>query len=122
MKTRRKFIILILLAFAAGAVLAQKKGREPELRTVHGSVVDKQESPIESAVVYLKNAHTQDVKTYISDSQGEYRFSGLDPNIDYEIHAEREGLASATRSISSFDTRKDVSMTLKLDRKKSDKQ
>src|SRR6266851_5456965 len=49
--------------------------------------------------------------------QGAYRFSGLDPNIDYEIHAEREGLTSATRSISSFDTRKDVSMTLKLDRK-----
>ena len=121
MKTRRKFIFLILLAFAAGAVLAQKKGREPELRTVHGAVVDKQETPIESAVVYLKNAHTQDVKTYISDNQGEYRFSGLDPNIDYEIHAEREGLISATHSISSFDTRKDVSMTLKLDRKKSDK-
>jgi protocatechuate 3,4-dioxygenase beta subunit len=117
----RKFIVLILLAFAAGGALAQKKGREPELRTVHGTVVDKQETPIESAVVYLKNAHTQDVKTYISDNQGEYRFSGLDPNIDYEIHAEREGLTSATHSISSFDTRKDVSMTLKVDRKKSDK-
>ena len=76
MKTGRKFIILILLAFAAGGVLAQKKGREPELRTVHGTVVDKQESPTESAVVYLKNAHTQDIKTYISDNQGEYRFSG----------------------------------------------
>ena len=121
MKTSRRFIVLILLAFAAGAVLAQKKGREPELRTVHGAVVDKQESPIESAVVYLKNVHTQDVKTYISDNQGEYRFSGLDPNIDYEIHAEREGLTSTTRSISSFDTRKDVSMTLKVDRKKSDR-
>lgn len=121
MKRGRKFIALILLAFAAGAVLAQKKGREPELRTVHGTVVDKQDNPVESGVVYLKNVHTQDVKTYISDSQGEYRFSGLDPNIDYEIHAEREGLTSTTRSISSFDTRKDVSMTLKVDRKKSDK-
>ena len=121
MKTSRNVIVLILLAFAAGAVLAQKKGREPELRTVHGSVVDKQDNPVESAVVYLKNVHTQDVKTYISDNQGEYRFSGLDPNIDYEIHAEHEGLTSTTRSISSFDTRKDVSMTLKVDRKKSDK-
>ena len=121
MKLARNFVILLFLISSAIAVLAQKKGREPELRTVHGTVVDKQDSPIESAVVYLKNTHTQDIKTYISDSQGEYRFSGLDLNIDYEIHAEHQGMTSATRSISSFDTRKDVSMTLKVDRKKNEK-
>jgi hypothetical protein len=111
----------VLFVSAATAALAQKKGREPELRTVHGTVVDKQDSAIDSAVVYLKNLHTQDIKTYISDNQGEYRFSGLDLNIDYEIHAEHQGMTSATRSISSFDTRKDVSMTLKVDRKKNEK-
>ena len=121
MKIARNFFILLFFVSAATAALAQKKGREPELRTVHGSVVDKQDSAIDSAVVYLKNLHTQDIKTYISDNEGEYRFSGLDLSIDYEIHAEHQGMTSATRSISSFDTRKDVSMTLKVDRKKNEK-
>ena len=83
--------------------------------------MDKDESPADTAVVYLKNAHSQDIITHLSDSDGTFRFSGLDLNVDYEIHAEREGLSSSTRSISNFDTRKEFVLTLKLDRKKSGK-
>ncbi len=83
--------------------------------------MDKDEAPVETAVVYLKNAHTQDIITHLSDKDGTFRFSGLDLNVDYEIHAEKEGMTSATRSISNFDTRKEFVLTLKLDRKKSGK-
>ena len=120
----RKMIGLVALgALAATVLLAQErpKGKESELRTVRGTVVDKAESPVETAVVYLKNVHTQDIITHLSDSDGTFRFSGLDLNIDYEIHAEREGMTSATRSISNFDTRKEFVLTLKLDRKKGAK-
>jgi hypothetical protein len=108
---------------AATVIFAQEKpkGRETELRTVRGTVVDKAETPVETAVVYLKNMRTQDIITHLSDSEGTFRFSGLDLNADYEIHAEREGSTSATRSISNFDTRKEFVLTLKLDRKKSAK-
>jgi len=94
------------------------KGKESELRTVRGTVVDKDESPVDSAVVYLKNARTQDIITHLSGSDGTFRFSGLDLNVDYEIHAEREGVTSSTRSISNFDTRKEFVLTLKLDHNK----
>jgi hypothetical protein len=120
----RKIIGLFALgALAATVLFAQEKpkGKESELRTVRGTVVDKAESPVETAVVYLKNVHTQDIITHLSDSDGTFRFSGLDLNIDYEIHAEREGMTSATRSISNFDTRKEFVLTLKLDRKKGAK-
>jgi hypothetical protein len=120
----RKMIGLIALgALAATVLFAQEKpkGKESELRTVRGTVVDKAESPVETAVVYLKNVHSQDIITHLSDSDGTFRFSGLDLNIDYEIHAEREGMTSATRSISNFDTRKEFVLTLKLDRKKGAK-
>jgi hypothetical protein len=120
----RKMIGLVALgALAATVLLAQErpKGKESELRTVRGTVVDKAESPVETAVVYLKNVHTQDIITHLSDSDGTFRFSGLDLNIDYEIHAERDGVTSATRSISNFDTRKEFVLTLKLDRKKGAK-
>lgn len=108
--------VVILLALLATVAYAQNRGTE--LRTVQGTVVDKQESPSDSAVVYLKNTRTQDVKTYIAN-RGQFRFSGLDPNVDYEIHAEFEETASAVRTISSFDTRKIIIVTLKLDRKRN---
>jgi hypothetical protein len=104
-------------------LLAQEKpkGKESELRTVRGTVVDKDETPVDTAVVYLKNVHTQDIITHLSDSDGTFRFSGLDLNVDYEIHAEHEGWTSSTHSISNFDARKEFVLTLKLDHKKAAK-
>jgi len=123
MNLRRMLGVITLAALAATVLLAQdkSKGKESELRTVRGTVVDKDESPVDTAVVYLKNVRTQDIITHLSDSDGTFRFSGLDLNVDYEIHAEREGMTSSTRSISNFDTRKEFVLTLKLDHKKSGK-
>jgi hypothetical protein len=120
MNTSRKLALITLMALAATVLYAQgkPKGRESELRTVRGTVVDKDEAPADSAVVYLRNVHTQDIITHISDPDGQFRFSGLDLNVDYEIHAEREGWISLSRAISNFDTRKEFVVTLKLDRKK----
>ena len=123
MNLRRTLGLVALVALAATVLFAQEKpnGKESELRTVRGTVVDKAEGPVETAVVYLKNAHTQDIITHLSDSDGTFRFSGLDLNIDYEIHAEKDGITSPTRSISNFDTRKEFVLTLKLDHKKGGK-
>lgn len=107
----------MIAAALAAAVPAQEK--EAQVRTVHGTVVDKAGNNVVTGVVYLKNLKTQDIRTYISDESGQYRFSGLNPNVDYEIHAERNGDASSTKKISSFDSRKDIVITLKLDQKKS---
>jgi hypothetical protein len=124
MNASRMLAMVTLIALAATMMFAQenkpKKG-DPELRTVHGTVVDKDETPTDSAVVYLRNARTQDIITHISDAGGQFRFSGLDLNIDYEIHAEHEGWTSTPRSISNFDNRKDFVLTLKLDHKKTGK-
>ena len=97
---------------------AQKKA-EAQLKVLHGSVIDKNENPVPSSVVYLKNVKSQAVKTYIADDSGNYRFSGLDPNVDYEIHAEHDDLTSSIRTVSSFDSRRDIEVTLKLSKKKS---
>ena len=107
--------LALVLIVAVVAVHAQ---RSTELRSVRGTVIDKAESPATSAVVYLKNARTLTVKTYISEDRGQYHFSGLDPNSDYEIHAEREGLSSNNHTISSLDGRKEFVVTLKLDKEK----
>jgi Carboxypeptidase regulatory-like domain len=105
---------LLLFVFLALPGAAQ----QVELRTVRGAVLDKAENPVPSAVVYLKNVRTLAVKTYISDRSGEYRFSGLDPNVDYEVHAESDNMTSNTRTVSSLDGRKDIVISLKLDKEK----
>ena len=115
---RRAMGLLAVLAFLASAAVAQSSKHEPELRTVRGQVIDKSDSPIQAGVVFLKNTRTNAVRTYISDDAGNYRFSGLDPNADYELHAEKDGAKSQLRSISSLDGRKDMVLNLKLDKKK----
>jgi hypothetical protein len=121
MKSRLRFALLfaaLAVAFSSAA-LAQDK-RETQLRTVRGVVADKaSENPIPSAVVFLKNTRTNAVRSYIADEEGNYRFSGLDPNADYEIHAEKDGAKSAVRTVSSFDSKKEIVLNLKLEKKKA---
>jgi hypothetical protein len=110
-----RFLLALLLAFAlVDAATAQQSKKEAQLRTVHGSVLDSNQAPVGSSVVYLKNMKTQAVKTHIADDSGTYRFTGLDPNVDYQIHAEHGDMISPDRAISSFDNRKDMEIILKL--------
>ncbi len=118
---RARWIIVPLMVVLAVGSAAQDKKRQAQLRTVRGSVLDKQENPLPTGVVYLKNLRTLTVKTYIADDAGHYRFSGLDPNVDYEIHAEHQDRTSAKRTVSTFDSRKEIVLNLKVDRKKGEK-
>jgi hypothetical protein len=110
--------LCLLASLPAAAQTKDQKRAEAQLRAVHGSVLDKSGNAMASSVVYLKNLKSQAVKTYIADDTGHYRFSGLDPNVDYEIHAEHGDFSSPTRTVSSYDTRRDIELTLKLSRKK----
>ena len=122
MKTSRMLALVALMALAATILFAQgNRGKNSELRTVRGTVIDKDENPVDTAVVYLKNLRTQDIVTHLSDNEGKFRFSGLDLNVDYEIHAVHDDWMSSSRSISNFDARKEFVLTLKLDRKKDGK-
>jgi hypothetical protein len=112
------FFLLALVLVLPG--VAQDK-KDAQLRTVHGTVVDKDENPVPTSVVYLMNVKTQAVKTYIANDTASYRFSGLDPNADYEVHAEYNDLTSSTRTISSFDSRRDIEVTLRVTHKKAEK-
>jgi hypothetical protein len=109
------FGILVLFVFPG---LAQDSKKETQLRTVRGVVSDKSENPMPNSVVFLKNLRTNGVRSNFADTEGNYRFSGLDPNADYEIHAEFEGAKSPVRSVTSLDSRKEIVINLKIDRKK----
>ena len=112
-------LLVLVLFFPVMSASSQNAKHESQLRSVRGVVIDKSESPVAQAVVFLKNARTNAVRSYIADEQGNFRFSGLDPNADYELHAEKEGAKSQTRTVSSFDSRKDIVLNLKIDKKKT---
>lgn len=114
-------IALALLILCAGFAVAQSSKKESHLRSASGQVTDKSDEPAAGAVVFLKNMRTSAVSSRFADKDGNYRFSGLDPNADYELHAEMGDLQSSVKSMLSLDSRKEVALNLKLNKKKSDK-
>ena len=91
------------------------KGESGRLLT--GKVVDRQDSPLNGAVVYLSNTRTRAVKTYIVGNDGSYRFPALSPSVDYEVYAQFNGRKSDTKTVSQFDNRQQVNINLKIDTK-----
>ena len=91
-----------------------EKQKGPQLRSVSGRVTGGGDAPLKDSIVYIKNTRTLAVKTYIADDAGRYQFNALLPSVDYEIFAESKGKKSDTRTLSSFDSRKDVTINLKI--------
>jgi hypothetical protein len=119
MKTHRVVAIVLLLAglitLSLPSDAKDKSGDAGRLLT--GKVVDHQDSPIPSAVVYLANTRTRAVKTFIVGQDGMYRFPALSPNVDYEVYAQYQSRKSDTKTVSQFDTRPTVNINLKIDTK-----
>jgi hypothetical protein len=103
--------LVMLLAAMSVPLLAQAT------RTLQGQVVKGGDVPIPGAVVYLKNTKTLAIRTFISDSSGNYRFTSLSPNVDYEVYAEFQGNKSDTKTLSAFDSRSTATINLKINTK-----
>src|SRR5205807_3222837 len=107
-------LVLELLAISGAAVSEPNQRVREDARTLIGHVHNSQDTPLPDAVVYLKNTKTLVVKTYITDQNGAYRFPALSTSVDYEVHAEFKGAHSDTKTLSSFDSRKEAIINLKI--------
>jgi hypothetical protein len=105
----------LLLVGLTGA-FAQKKGTEQNVRSVQGTVTDANDNAVNGAVVQLKNTKTLQIRSFITKEQGAYYFHGLSPDVDYELKAEYQGATSPTKTLSSFDSRKQAVINLKLNK------
>jgi hypothetical protein len=92
-----------------------RSSKQDKTRLLTGKVLDGGDNPLPNAVVYLTNTHTRSVKTYIVGPDGAYRFPALQPSIDYEVYAQYNNRKSATKTVSQFDDRPQVYISLKID-------
>jgi hypothetical protein len=109
--------VIVLLLSTASLLVAKKKNPEDSLRTVEGTVTDANDNPLDGTVVQLKNTKTLQIRSFVTQQHGAYYFHGLSPDVDYEVHAEYQGISSPTKTVSSFDSRKEVVINLKLPKK-----
>jgi hypothetical protein len=118
--TARMFSALALcIAFSLGASAQddkKSKKEEATLRSVQGVVVDNEDKPVVGAVVQLKDVRTLQMRSYITKTDGEYHFSSLKIDDDYEVEARNNSMTSGPKKISIFDSRKIVIQNLKADK------
>ena len=93
------------------------RSKQDKTRLLTGKVLDGGDNPLPNAVVYLTNTHSRSVKTYIVGPDGTYRFPALQPSVDYEVYAQYDNRKSGTKTVSQFDDRSQVYITLKVDAK-----
>src|ERR1700733_11357747 len=108
---------LLLLLFTCTAScpqgFAQSLGQA--VRVVQGTVQNSNEQPQANAVVYLQDQKSLEVRTFITEADGHYRFGQLSSEVDYQLWAEYKGRKSKSRAISSFESKKQFTFNLKID-------
>lgn len=109
--------LAITVAFSAFAQEDKKSKKEAlTLRSLQGTVFDKDDKPVVGAIVQLKDVRTLQMRSYVSKENGEYHFSSLKVDDDYEVEARNNNMTSGTKKISIFDNRKIVVQNLKTDK------
>jgi hypothetical protein len=104
------FGVVPLGGMLAPASYAQNLGQ----RAVNGTVVDADSAPVMGATVFLRNTKSKSIRSYTSTKDGRFRFVQVNMQEDYDLWAEKDGKKSAVKTVSSWDTRKEVEMELKL--------
>lgn len=108
--TRRAILCVALLA----ALLPVARAQDFGIKNLSGKVYGAQSTPLNGAIVYLQNSRNNDIKTFISTSDGSYRFADLSADTDYTVWASFKGKKSPTKAVSSFDSRKQVIIDLHI--------
>ena len=108
--------LTILMASAFAQQTKEEKRQAATERVVTGTVKDADDKSIDGAVVQLKDLRTMQVRSFITQTNGSYHFSGLKVDNDYQLQAKFNGMTSGWKTLSVFDTRKEPVVNLKMDK------
>jgi hypothetical protein len=121
---RAIWLAAVAFAVTAGGVFTASRGgpmgapmaaaQNLGQRVVAGKVMDASDAVAAGAVVFLKDLKTKSIRSYTTEADGKFRFTGVNMAEDHELWAEKGGKKSATKSVSSWDARTDFECELKL--------
>lgn len=94
----------------AGAAAAQNQ----KFKTLDGKVLGNGDVPLRSAIVYLQDSRSNNIRTFIATQDGSYRFGQIAPDLDYTVWAKYKDEKSATKTISAYDSRKQLTIVLHI--------
>jgi hypothetical protein len=135
-----KLRVALLSVIAVGSAFAQNTGAPPSQpqqtgvvssprkidpdakakenqRTIDGIVQDAGRNPVPKAIVQLKDMKTLTIRSFVTQADGSYHFAALKMDTDYELKATSDDLSSAPKRVSSFESRKNVTVNLQLEKK-----
>lgn len=105
-------VVLTGVALSTHALVAQNE--DSTTRAVQGTVTDGADKALAKAVVQLKDTKTLQIRSFITEDDGGYHFTGLSPNVEYELKADFDGASSGKKTLSVFNTQKSVTINLKV--------
>ena len=108
--------IVLLLAMFVLPAAAQDRRRDFDTatRSVKGLVTDRAGKAVGGAVVLIKDTKTLQVRSFVTQDDGLYRFHGLSTNDEYELRAQANGTSSNSKTLSAFDNKREATIDLKL--------
>ncbi len=86
-------------------------------RTVSGTVLNAQSTPVAGATVFLENEKTKTIRSFTSLNSGHvghFYFAQVDKDQDFDLWAEKNGKKSNVKTVSSWDSRSDFVTVLKF--------
>ncbi len=107
-------VCALALVVAAPAFTYAGKKKPPVPKKVQGLVLDASDNPVPGAAVSLRDVQTGKTIAIYSDTGGNYEFTDLNRDHDYEVEASFKNMVSEVRKVSSFDNRNTIPMNLTL--------
>jgi len=112
--------LIAMIALLSVCLFAQETRKEKRQaateRIVQGTVSDADGNFVNGAAVQLKDMRTLQVRSFITQDNGAYHFTGLKVDNDYQLKADYKGATSGWKTLSIFDTRKEPVVNLKLEK------
>jgi hypothetical protein len=112
-----KHLMLAALLLVCGLSAQDRRSNDDaNTRSVQGVVTDANGNPVADATVQLKDTKQLQIRSFKTGADGNYHFSGLSTNTEYELKAEKDSATSGKKTLSIYNTQKTATVNLKLNK------